>query len=481
MASGIVLDILILGFSVVMWPRILLSRKQPVAMLSWLLGVTFIPVAGPIFFLLFGRETRLPGLPRKKLRADRRLRLRLGDARQSFSTPPVTLPDLPDHLQGSVEVARRVGLHPLLMGNRVELLDGAREKYPRLLEDIAQAREHVHLEYFILREDAFGRQLAEALLARALAGVAVRVLLDGVGSRHLSRDYLARLAAGGVQVVWFHPLNPFQRRWSLNIRNHRKLAVMDGRVGYVGGINLGDEYLGLNAGTGDWHDLSLRVEGPVVVSLQRVFSEDWHFASEEVLEGEVYVLPRVMQAEGAAGQVVNSFPSDELVTEMHQLYFALISGARDRVWLMTPYFVPDEAIQLALASRALAGVDVRVLVPERSPERILDFATRSFFPPLLESGVRVFYFPPEATLHAKALLVDDALSLVGSANLDHRSMRINFETGLFLPDFTFAATLSAFFDRKLSLSRELTAESLLKGPLGMRTLESLARLAAPLF
>jgi len=490
LTGWVVLDFAVVVLSIACWPPILLSRKQPVSMLAWLLGVTFIPVAGPLFFLVFGLERRLPGLPRKKRLADEKLRRQLGSTEaggEPSDSREARQRECEAGIEGALRVARRVAVHAPRSGNSIRLLDGGGEKFPALLEDIQRASDHINLEYFIFREDEFGRRLAGILEERAAAGVQVRLLLDGVGSRGLSRSFEWRLRDGGVRLEWFHPLNPFARRWSINIRNHRKLAVLDGRVGYLGGINLGDEYLGRDPEVGQWHDLAVRVEGPVVASLQRVFMEDWHFASGEVLKGRRW-LPALEgeEPEGAApgevsAQLVNSFPSEDLVTEMHQVYFSMLAAARRQAWLMTPYFVPDEAIQIALAGRALAGVDVRLVVPERAPERLMDFASRSFYPQLLEAGARLFCFRPDATLHAKALLIDGELSLVGSANLDNRSFRINFESGLLVHDPGFAGELEGFFERKMALSSERHLKDFARRPWHRKTLEALARLAAPLF
>lgn len=479
------LDVVIVVMAVGVWPLILMSRKQPVVMLAWLLAVTFLPVAGPAFFLLFGRERRLPGLPRKKLRSDRALRRRLEGGNDNHSLHAPDLSSLPESVRGPLVISERLGSHPLTEGNQLRLLNGAREKYKALLADIDGARHHVHLEYFKLRDDRFGNQLAEALMAKARQGVEVRLLIDGVGSFWLSRRFIARLRKSGVRFRWFHPLNPFLGRWSLNIRNHRKIAVIDQRAGYLGGINLGDEYLGrgpIGSEPGEWHDLSIRLEGPAVHSLQQIFREDWHFSTGEMLAGPEYSLPMDSgQAPGALVQIVSSFPSDDLITEMHQAYFSSLTAARSRAWLMTPYFLPDEAIQIALAHLALRGVDVRVVVTDRIQEWIVRLASRSFFLPMLENGVRIYDFRPDATLHGKALLIDQSLMIIGSANLDHRSFRINFETGALIEHEGLARDLESYFLEKMKGAQEWSLESARRKSWAMRGVESLARLAAPLF
>lgn len=467
--------------SIATWPAILLSRKQPVVMLAWLLGVTLIPVLGPLFFILFGREHHLPRLPRKKVRADRVIAPLLDSSLDPLRRDPDRPLPLPEKVRWPFSVAQRVGSNPLTGGNRLRLLRTPEEKYEAMLADIRTAAHHVHLEYFTLRDDKTGSRLAGALTERARAGVQVRMLVDGLGSIKLSRRYISALKAEGVRFAWFHPLNPFLGRWSLNIRNHRKICLIDGRIGYLGGINLGDEHLGRLTWSGPWHDLAIRLEGPAVQSLQRVFSEDWHFSGGELLTGPEFFPEADSSPPGALVQIVNSMPSDDVVTELHQIYFSLLSSARRRAWLMTPYFLPDAIIQTALANLALGGVDVRVVVSRRIPEWLVGRAARSFFPQMVEAGVRIFRFRPDATLHAKALLVDDGPMMVGSANLDMRSFRINFETGALIHDPDFMRELEGYFQEKMHDSRELTLEHVLARGWPARTWDAVARLAAPLF
>lgn len=480
--------------SVAVWPFILLSRKQPVHLLAWLLAVSFLPFVGPLLWLTVGAPPRLPRLPRKKLEADRRVRAPLQRATAGLEQPVVVeTPALEPPARLTLRGVAALAEHPLTAGNRLRLLDGAAEKYEHLLADIAAAQDHVHMEYYILRSDGFGQRLGAALAERARAGVQVRLLLDHVGSLWLSRRYLRRLRSAGVEVLWFHPLRPLHGQLSFNIRNHRKVAIIDGTVGYLGGMNLGDEYLGTAPLKGHlpwprrvrfhtWHDLAVRLTGPVVASLQRVFGEDWHFASSgQVLTAARYFPHAEPAPDGALAQVVNSAPSDDLLAEMHQVFYAMISRAQERVWLASPYFLPDETIQVALAAQAQAGLDVRVLLPRYTHGRLVDTASRSFLLPLLEAGVRIFWVDGGQTLHAKALLMDKALALVGSANMDQRSLRINFETGVLTHDPRFAAALEGFFTTRLSGARELSAAVFRGRPWYTRASEAVARLAAPLF
>ena len=478
--TGIIIAGISLIFSLAMWPTILLSRKQPISVIAWLLGVTFLPLAGPLFYLVVGTNRERWGLPRKKRQADVRIRGFLREVVPRVTLGTTDLSRVEPGMESLLRMTERAGFDPVSSGNCVELLTDARTKYDRLFEEMAQATHHIHLEYFILREDGTGTRLAEVLTERARAGVAVRLLLDGFGSRKLSNVYLEHLRAAGVCVEWFHPLNPFRRRWSLNIRNHRKVAVVDGRAGYVGGINLGDDYLGLVPAVGEWFDLAVRLQGPAVHSLQQVFGEDWHFATGEQLLLPEYYPPVIRCPEDTLAQIISSGPT-EMGEGLHQVYFSALAQARRRAWLVTPYFIPDEAFQAALCSTALRGVDVRVFVPTRTPTRLVDLAARTFIHQLLAADVPIYGFRPDAMLHAKALLVDRAFMVIGSANLDQRSFRVNFETGAVIWDEAIASELERYFGSVQNNARLMTVEEFRDGTWINRAKAMVGRLLSPMF
>lgn len=471
----IVLGCVIL-FSLVMWPFILFSSKQPIAMLAWLFAVTFLPALGPLFFLTFGLGRGRWGIPRKKKRADSRIQDSLD----------LYIPRFHPYSEGEAEreethpllaLAKNACAQPLTFGNQLEFLPDAASMYARLFADISAARQHIHLEYFILFEDNTGNELADLIVKKASEGVAVRLMVDGFGSWGLTSEYLSKLEKAGVQFHWFHPLNPFRRRWALNVRNHRKITVIDASVGYVGGINLGDEYLGKNPSRGEWFDLAVRMEGPAAASLQRVFAEDWHFASGEVL-GEAFFQVRPPAPGGDPALILNSGPN-EGSAELHQVVFTAISTAVKQAWLLTPFFIPDESLQTALVSAALRGVDVKVVITGRTASPLVDAAGQSFAGQLTDSGVPIYRFRSDAMLHAKALLVDGAFMVLGSANLDVRSFQINFETGALIQAPALAETLEQYFKTILSQSKRVPPPREL--PLSSRFFQAFARLFSPLF
>src|SRR5690606_6415338 len=357
------------------------------------------------------------------------------------------------------------------------LVDGG-ATYDALLEAIASAREHVHLEYYIYAADRTGTALRDALAERARAGVAVRLLLDAVGSAGIPRDFFAPLADAGGEVAWFHPMQfgrIWQRTW-INLRSHRKIVVVDGRVGFTGGSNITDEQHERPRADA-YRDLHVRVEGDAVRGLQVLFVEDWAYATGQrnFIASVVRAMPPRRPGPISA-QVLGSGP-DSPWEAIHRLHVGAIHAASRRVWLATPYFVPGEAAMMALTSAALGGLDVRVLVPRNSDSRLVTWAARSYFDELLAAGVRVYEYGPRM-LHTKALLVDDDLAIVGSANFDSRSFSLNFEVSMVFRDAGVTADLERLFNGDFASAPRVRPDRPV--PLwSVRLPEALARLLSP--
>lgn len=423
---------------------IVLQRREPVSTLSWLLSLAALPFLGFAFYYLFGPQR----LRRRVRRRDRSRRL-VGEAGQA-AAPGGDL----DARQLSRLGERATGLPPST-STAVELLvDGART-FDALLAAIASAEHHVHLEYYIFEPDGIGTRLRDALIERARTGVRVRLLVDALGSGRLRRRFLKPLREAGVAFAWFHRmrlLHALHARPKLNLRTHRKIAVIDGRIGFVGGINIADSQ-DERLDRGRFHDLHLRLEGESVSWLQQVFVEDWHYATEQTLR-DAHLWPPLPR--GRIGtQILPSGP-DTAWEPIHRMQVELIHQAQVRVWLATPYFVPGEAARFALTSAAMRGLDVRLLLPapRHSDAKVVAAAARSYYDELLAAGVRVFEYRPRMT-HSKALLLDDDEAVVGSANFDHRSFRLNFELSVRLRDADFVARLARQLAQDFQDSREL--------------------------
>lgn len=450
-------------YLVVLSVWIVMQQREPIATLSWIMSLALLPVIGLVIYHFFGPQ-------RIKRQQSRRSRSRAG---LSGALPPGLKPS-----SDCITVARlgqaSTGFAPATATRVGLLVDGA-AKYDALLEAIAAARHHVHVEYYIFEPDRTGTLIRDALVERARAGVRVRVLLDAVGSSRLSRAFLAPLREAGVEFAWFHPA---KLRWiwrpRVNLRNHRKVVVVDGLLGFTGGINVTDEE-NERLDPGAYHDLHLRLEGEVVRWLQLTFLEDWHYATGIALRDE-HLWPQAATGTVLA-QVLISGP-DSPWEAIHRVKVEAIHQANRRVWLVTPYFVPGEAARMALSSAALRGLDVRVIVPARSDSRIVSAAARSYFDELIAAGVRVFEFGPRM-LHSKAMLVDEDSCLFGSANFDHRSFRLNFELSLMVNDIGVAAVLEGQILADLEHCREIKADRP-KASFPRRLGDACARLFSPL-
>ncbi|NDK38849.1 cardiolipin synthase [Pseudoxanthomonas gei] len=447
---------------------IVLQKREPVATLTWVLSLALLPYLGYLIYFLLGPQK----INRQRLRRHRsRKGLESHDVSAAFD-------------DGGSELAllgqATTGLAPSSATSAQLLIDGA-ATYDALIDAVSSATNHVHLEYYIYMPDQTGTRLRDALVERARAGVKVRLLLDAVGSSKVSRGFLQPLLDAGGEFAWFHPtrFRPFTRTW-VNLRTHRKIVVVDGRVAFTGGINITDEEnerLHANA----YRDLHLRLEGEVVRSVQVVFIEDWAYATgqkRQDFEGtQLWEAPGQGLQGGTSTQVVVSGP-DSSWEAIHRLHVAAIHEARSRVWLVTPYFVPGEAARMALTSAALGGVDVRLLVPKMSDSRLVTYAARSYFDELLAAGIKVYEYGPRL-LHTKALLCDDGMALIGSANFDHRSFRLNFEISVLFRDPTINATLAQLMEGEMDAServQDLRNRSLWRN----RLPEALARLMSPL-
>lgn len=448
---------------------IVLQRRAPAATLAWILSLAVLPGLGVAFYLVFGPR-RITRSKRRRLRA----RAHLGDAVERARAATHVAP--PAHALGLGRLGDAAGGMPLSTCSRVDLLvDGART-FDSLCAAIAAARHHVHLEYYIFLPDAVGARIMDALIERARAGVQVRLLVDAVGSGALRLRHRLRLRAAGIEVARFHRLRFWSVKPLFNFRTHRKIVVVDGVVGFTGGVNVTADHDERHSPRA-FRDTHLRLEGPAVRWLQIVFLEDWEYATGRCPTDLTY-FPEVVERGERVVQIVASGPDSEHEPIKH-VYFAAITSAEQRVQLRTPYFVPDEAMLSALTTAALRGVDVRVLVPLHSDSRLVSAAGRSYFEELLRSGVRVYEYLPRM-LHAKTLVVDDELAAVGTANFDNRSFRLNFEVAAVVHGPELAAELAQVFAADLEQAREVKLGDAARSRFGRRVSEAVARLMSPL-
>lgn len=468
--AATVLEIIAIAFV----PMVLLRKKEPAATFAWIFVLLAFPLVGIVLFWYLGRDrVRRPLRYRKSEVAPFRSRIddRISD---QFPTHRAERDEIiaaqPEELRGVMRLAAQMGRGEIRGGNTVGVLVGAPPVYDAMLEAIEAAVDHVHLEYYIFRPDTTGKRILAALEVAAKRGVAVRLLYDGFGSAGLGPACRALKRAGGHATPFF-PLDPIRRASTINLRNHRKVMVVDGQIGLCGGVNVGNMFL-------PWKDVHLRIEGPAVADLQAIFVEDWYFATRMDLTSSA-VFPDIARRHGGSiVQVVESGP-DERIESIHRVFFAAIAAARRTVWITTPYFVPDRAVLVALQTAALRGVDVKVIVPRESNHRVTFHAGRSFYDELLAAGVHIHEYLP-GMLHTKAMVVDDRFATVGSANLDVRSFRLNFEmiAVLYAPDDV--ARFARIFEEDLAATEEVLLASWRERPVAMRMKEGFGRLVSPI-
>jgi cardiolipin synthase len=449
-------------------PWILMTKKEATSAIAWCLVVFMLPILGPLFFVMFGYQHVHRPLRRKR---EHRKQFH---ARDEGEEPE---PAAPAGRGPMAALARRFGASPLIEGNQVQLFDDGALAFEALLEAVGEARHHIHLEYFIIQPDSAGDALFLGLIDKARAGVEVRVLYDAMGSRRLKKRHLRPLADAGVRSSVFLPLNPLRRRIQVNMRDHRKIVVIDGEVGFTGGLNVGEEYLGLVDRFGYWRDSHLRLEGPAVRALQRIFIEDWDFAAGETLGGPAY-LGAIPKAGEHAVQVIASGPDRDL-NGIRELYFAAILQAQKRLWIASPYFVPDGGVRDALCLAAYRGVDVRLLGQHHPDKWIPYFAGRYYWADILAAGGRVYQYT-KGMMHSKVILIDDEWASIGSANLDNRSLHLNFEVNCLLYSRDLVSELSRAMESDFGRSIKLDWPVYQKRPVAGRVIENGCRLLSPL-
>jgi cardiolipin synthase len=464
----------------------LMTKTDATSAVAWCLVIFFLPLLGPLFFYFFGYQHVNRPLRRKR---KHKQKYHLPTHPPEPATPPtqtVAVPSPPASKTGEPEplnslgeglarLALRFGGFPLTLGNQVKFYYEGRPAFDAMLEAIRSARHHIHLEQFIFQPDSCGAEFLEAMTRKAKEGVQVRLLYDAMGAHRLRHKMLRPfLEAGGKSSV-FLPLNPFRRRMQVNMRNHRKILVVDGQVGFTGGLNIGEEYLCKNPRFGFWRDTHLRLEGPAVGDLQRVFSEDWDFAANERLTDPQYFAAR--SAGSLPVQVIESGPDRDMKC-IREIYFAAILKARQRVWIASPYFVPDAGLRDALKLAGYLGVDVRLLGQYHPDKWIPHFAARYYWTEMLNAGVKVYQYT-KGMMHSKVVLVDGEWASVGTANLDNRSLHLNFEVNCLFYTPAVVAELEEAFQSDLSTSIRLERGVYARRPFAGRLVENACRLLSP--
>jgi cardiolipin synthase len=456
-------------------PLVLIRRKEPASTAAWILALVFMPTLGAILFLMFGRD-RIRWPARRKRDLDRIVSEQVAASRGE-PDPAVDPPKLTPLEESLFRVGQRLSQMQVTSGNKVDVLIDGAATYDAMEAAIDGARHHVHAQFYLIRDDATGRWFRDRLVAAAKRGVTVRLLVDGYGCFPLGAAWRRPLRQAGVRVADFLPMHSVLLQ-PVNLRNHRKILVVDGATAFTGGYNIGDEYRGDMPGVGEWRDVHLRIEGPAAGELQRIFFQDWAFATRDPIDprGCFGAAPT---AGGDATMVVVPSGPDTRSEAIHRLFFGAIVGGQREISITTPYFVPTESILVAMELAAMRGVDIKILLPRRSNHGVTLQAGRSFYSQLLEAGVDIREYEP-GIVHAKTLVIDNQVALVGSANMDLRSFRLNFEVHALVHDASTADRLRESFARALSRSRRIELAKWRDRHFTLRMKEGASRLVSPL-
>lgn len=452
------------------------ENRNPVKSLAWVTVLLALPALGLILYIVFGRNIKNKRIISRRNR--RRLRRRESARRADFSKLPHSAP-----VNSIARLAHSLSGSVYYRDSNALIYNNGADKMDDLIADIGNARHYINIQYYIISDDKTGRRLRDALIERARAGVTVRVIYDHVGSFRVKRRFFREMQREGIQVYPFFKVTFPGLGSRINWRNHRKLCIIDGTVGYIGGMNIADRYVD-GGKFALWRDLHMRITGPAVGALQYSFAVDWNFMGQPLIEDEVpagvsSTAPSPRSSIPVAGmQLVTAGPTGQWSNIAFMLQKA-ISSARKCIYIQTPYFVPTEGLLNALQVAALSGVDVRIMIPRRSDSDMLRWASGSYVRECLQAGIKIYLFEA-GMLHSKAMLVDDEFATIGSTNFDFRSVEHNFESNMFIYSREFNERLRRIFLDDQARSHRVTSTEWRRRPVGQKALESIFRLFAPI-
>ena len=448
-----------------------MNVRTPQGSIAWAVSLVTIPVVTVPAYWVFGRNKFQGYVLKRRADADR-----LDELTQQASSEMERLEALTEWGNTAILGTERLARLPFTGCNDVELLIDGKATFDSIFAGIDAAQDYLLVQFYIVKADDIGTQLKQHLIASAERGVRVYFLYDEIGSLGLPGSYLNELQQANVNVLPFHSRKGSGNRFQLNFRNHRKTVVADGHTAWIGGHNVGDEYLGRDETFGNWRDTHMRLSGPAVLGAQAAFVEDWHWATDESLD-DLNWDPIAVTGATAQALVIASGPADDVETAS-LMYTQAINAATRRIWIASPYFVPDDAIVQSLQLAALRGVDVRILIPEVSDNRLVKLAAYSYFDEVSSTGVK-FYRYQNGFLHEKAMLIDDTIGTVGTANFDNRSFRLNFEITVVVVESEFANDIEQMFEADFADSRLMGPGEYESKPYLFKVAVRLARLAAP--
>ncbi|MCM3586201.1 cardiolipin synthase [Mesobacillus maritimus] len=456
------------------------ERRDASSAWAWLLVLSFIPVLGFFLYLFLGQNLSRTRLftweDKKKIGIEQDIAYQLDQIRSGT---------FKYQKESEFNAQELIFLHllgndaPLTRDNSVDIFTDGKEKFEQLLKDIASAKHHIHIQYYIIKKDNLGKRIRDALIEKAKEGVKVRVLYDELGSRGLSRKFFDELRQVGGEVEVFFPSKFRLINFRLNYRNHRKIVIVDGKTSYIGGFNIGDEYLGLNPRFGYWRDTHLRIHGTSVHAIQTRFILDWNQASNSHdIDYDPILFPKPTSKDNVGMQIVTSGPDAEW-SQIKNGYIKMISLAKESILIQTPYFIPDASLLDTIRIACLSGVDVKIMIPNKPDHIFVYWATLSHIGELLKAGAQVYIYD-NGFLHAKTVVIDDEVSSVGTANIDIRSLNLNFEINAFIYDRQIAKKLINAFNKDIEKSRLLTWAEYQNRSKWIQLKESVSRLLSPI-
>lgn len=468
-----IVSIIVFGLVLSVIVLILLENRNPAKTLIWILLLILLPVIGLILYIFIGQDFRRKKIITKKS-IDRISRKNI--TKNLNQILAADFEQMPNDARQIANLLSNNSELPIYAGNRIETFTSGKECFDAFFTDIQRATEHIHIEFYIIANDTIGIRLRDLLIKKAKEGVRIRVIYDYLGSFSMNKKFLQPLKDAGAYVQAFLPIHRQIGLSKINYRNHRKLIIIDGKIGYTGGMNIANRYI-MGNHLGLWRDTMVRFEGAAVHGLQNAFLVDWYFVESKLISDKKYY-PTPRTFDNNFVQIVSSGPDTDWESIMQGIT-AMIHSAKKYIYIHTPYFLPTEPILSALQIASLSGVDVRLMLPQRVDTKMIQLASHSYLKHILESGVRVFFYQNNF-LHSKAIVADDYVSTIGTANMDFRSYEQNFELNAFIYDKKTATSLRLAFEKDLKSCKEITLEEWKKRKKIDRLKDSVARIFSPI-
>jgi cardiolipin synthase len=480
--GAITLQVLYLLLIAIICIRVIIDTRSVSKTLAYLLLIIFLPILGAVFYFSFGINYRKRKIYNKKLKISEALKERFTLQMKALEN---LLLDTPKPELVQFNQTYKLLNNQLLGGNwclpnqYLRLLNNGEEKFPALLEELKKAKHHIHIEYYIVEDDEIGNQLKSILIEKVKEGVSVRFIYDDFGSSSIRKGYVKELRSYGVLAYPFHKIRLMYLANRLNYRNHRKIVVIDGTTGFVGGINIADRYINNNTIDTYWRDMHLMIKGYSSSALQQIFLNDWNFCSGEALEMTDVFFPLYKEPIALTNftQIISSGPDTDQPNILYAVVNA-INAAKHQILITTPYYIPDVTLQNALILAALSGKEVKLLVPKDGDSKLVGIASRSFFDDLLMAGVKIYQYQ-KGFIHSKTFIIDNTLACIGTANMDTRSFDLNFEVNAMIYDKEIAMQMSRIFENDLQDSLRLEPKRWIVRPKLQKAIEKIIRLTSP--